>query len=54
LVSVNVLDMHDYVFVEVVKLLAYLKPSFVLSWVLWRWIVVYLLKIVCTCCRLWN
>jgi hypothetical protein len=42
LVSASVLDMHDYVLVEVVKLLAYLKPSFGLSWVLWRWIVVYL------------
>jgi len=40
--GLSLLDMHGYVLVEDVKLLAYLKPSFGLNWVLWRWIVVYL------------
>jgi len=46
--------MHDYILVVVVKLLAYLKPSFVLSWVLWRWIVVYLHECLSTCYLGWE
>jgi hypothetical protein len=46
--------MYDYVLVVVVKLLAYLKPSFVLSWILWRWIVVYLHACLSTCYRGWE
>jgi len=53
LVNASVLDMHDCVLVEVVKLLAYLKPSFGLSWVLWRWIVVYLHACLSTCYLGW-
>jgi hypothetical protein len=54
LVNVSVLDTDDYVHVEVVKLLAYMKPSFVLSWVLWRWIVVYLHACLSTCYLGWE
>jgi hypothetical protein len=53
-VSASVLDMDDYVLVEVVKLLAYLKLSFGLSWVLWRWIVVYLHACLSTCYLGWE
>ncbi len=54
LVNASVLDMHDYVLVEVVKLFAYLKPSFGLSWVLWKWIVVYLHSCLSTCYLGWE